>query len=319
MNNTSLFKNVAISFFAFCLIVYGLYYLNNGSWPLQKPLPLTSELPPANSPASMSIYQIPTGVNHRSAAFAYRGGSFFDKRDFSMSVLLVHHPKGDLLIDAGFGSNAKEHFGSMPFYFRAITDFNPGTPAAVQLTKAGYNIDSLKGILLTHAHWDHVSGLPDFANIPVMVCKAEMDYIKSNNKLSELARSFTHTTYITYGFQKKPYLGFDSSYDVFDDGSVVVVPAPGHTPGSVVIFINLPSGKRYAMIGDLAWQAEGVLNLEERPLLQSLLGDNNEQLVCENLKKMYAIIQKHPEIKLVPAHDPRAFEQIPGLNDWPTR
>jgi N-acyl homoserine lactone hydrolase len=45
---------------------------------------------------------------------------------------------------------------------------------------------------------------------------------------------------------------------VWGDGSIVLVPAPGHTPGSIVAFIALPTGKRYALIGDLTWQLEGV-------------------------------------------------------------
>jgi len=200
----------------------------------------------------MQIFQIPTGVNHRSAAFAYRGGSFFDKREFSMSVVLIRHPKGDLLINAGFGRDVKKHFNLMPSYFKMTTDFDPGISAAEQLNKFGYNQDSLKGIMLTHAHWDHISGIPDFKNTPVMVSENELKFINGNNKFSALARSFTNAKYISYSFQQKPYLGFSLSYDFYGDGSIVIVPAPGHAPGSVIIFITLPTSKRYAMIGDLA-------------------------------------------------------------------
>ena len=201
----------------------------------------------------------------------------------------------------------------MPFYFKMITDFNPGISAAEQLSKIGYNQDSIKAILLTHAHWDHVSGIPDFKNTPVLVSENELKYINGDNKFSVLARSFKNTKYISYGFQQKAYLGFPLSYDFYGDGSIVIVPAPGHTPGSVIIFITLPDSKRYAMIGDLAWQMEGVLELEGRPFLQSVLGDDDRALVQENLKKVYAIHNKFPEITIVPAHDERAFISIPNL------
>lgn len=261
----------------------------------------------------MQIFQIPTGVNHRSAAFAYRGGSFFDKREFSMSVVLIRHPKGDLLINAGFGRDVKKHFNLMPSYFKMTTDFDPGISAAEQLNKFGYNQDSLKGIMLTHAHWDHVSGIPDFENTPVLVSENELKFINGDNKFSALARSFTNAKYISYSFQQKPYLGFSLSYDFYGDGSIVIVPAPGHTPGSVIIFITLPTSKRYAMIGDLAWQAEGVFELEERPFLQSQLCDDDRALVRENLQKMYAIHEKFPGVTTVPAHDERAFKNTPTL------
>ena len=63
------------------------------------------------APKEMAVFKIITGVNHRSAAFGYRGGSFFDKRDFvDGQALLIKHPKGDLLIDAGLGRDSQRRF-----------------------------------------------------------------------------------------------------------------------------------------------------------------------------------------------------------------
>ena len=281
------------------------------AWPLPPPQTLTMDLPPASPPKEMAVYKIITGVNHRSAAFAYRGGSFFDKREFSMTVLLVKHPKGDLLIDAGLGRNAGAHFKSLPFYFRAITDFDPGRSAAEQLNDIGYNLDSLKGILLTHAHWDHVSGIPDFNETPVWINKAEHDFINNGNQLTALIRSFKNVKYKEYAFTDTPYLNFPKSYDVYGDGTIVIVPAPGHTPGSVIIFITPPSGQRLALIGDLTWQLEGITQREERPWPHRTLGDDNPKLVRENLLLIAAIVKKFPQIIIVPAHDARGLDKIP--------
>ncbi|HXX84111.1 MAG TPA: MBL fold metallo-hydrolase [Casimicrobiaceae bacterium] len=49
----------------------------------------------------------------------------------------------------------------MPFLFRLATDLAQSQPAADQLHAAGYDRGYLRYILLTHAHWDHVSGAPD--------------------------------------------------------------------------------------------------------------------------------------------------------------
>ncbi len=287
-------------------------YFSNRSLPLSPPPLLEAELPEIHAPAGMKIYQIPTGANHRTAAFAYRGGSLFDKRDFSMSALLIRHPQGDLLIDTGLGKEAENHFRSMPFYFRWTTDFDPGTPAAIQLSRSGYDIRQMQGILLTHAHWDHVSGVQDFENTPVFVSESELSYIRSGQRLSALADAIPPQRYKSYRFSKKPYLGFSERYDYYGDGSVVIVPSPGHTPGSVIIFVNLPDGKRYAMTGDIAWQTEGIFELEEKPFLISLLADNNRPVLREHLKKLYAIHQRFPQIQMIPAHDERAFRQIPA-------
>ncbi len=72
--------------------------------PLPAPLPWAGPPPEAPPPAGPAVYQLPTGTYDTRAAFAVRGGSFRDKRHFAATAILVAHPKGDLLIDAGFGA-----------------------------------------------------------------------------------------------------------------------------------------------------------------------------------------------------------------------
>lgn len=281
--------------------------------PLPAPAPLQGELPPASPPVGMSIVQLPTGVTHRSAAFAYRGGSFSDKRDFAMSAVLVRHPRGDLLIDTGFGRDIDVHFARMPLGFRAITSYTKLRSAREQLDAAGYDTKKLLGIVLTHAHWDHVSGVPDFPGTKVWVTPEERRFIADGGALTTVIRHFDGVEYEEYGFQEGPFLGFPRSRDVFGDGSVVIVPAPGHTPGSVIVFVALPSGARHAMVGDLVWQREGITEREERPWLQRTLGDADEDVLRASLLRMSAIAVRFPEINLVPAHDARGFALIPTL------
>jgi N-acyl homoserine lactone hydrolase len=281
--------------------------------PLPEPSPFTGSLPSASPPAEMAVFRLPTGAAHRTAGFAYRGGSFRDKRDFAMTAVLVKHPRGDLLIDTGFGRQIDAHFERLPFFFRAATKFDRSLPAADQLDKAGYDRKSLRGIVLTHAHWDHVSGIPDFPDTPVWITAEERRYIAEGGTVMSVARSFTVAHYEEYAFEGGSYLGFPKSHDVYGDGAIVIVPVPGHTPGSVIVFLTLPGGKRYAMIGDLAWQREGITEREERPWLLRRIADWNESGVREGLLKMAAVAKRFPEMMLVPAHDARGFADMPTL------
>jgi glyoxylase-like metal-dependent hydrolase (beta-lactamase superfamily II) len=281
--------------------------------PLPRPAPLGGSLPPASSPAGMALFQLPTGVIHRTAAFGYRGGAFSERRDFAMTAALVKHPRGDLLIDTGLGRDIATQLPLMPAAFRAITDLERGQPAADQLDAAGHDRARLRGILLTHAHWDHVSGTADFPGVPVLVTADERRFVDQGGWITAIARSVTGARYEVYDFEGGPYLGFPRSHDVFGDGAVVVVPAPGHTPGSVIVFVALPDGRRFAFVGDLAWQQEGITEREERPWSMRRSADDDPAQVRDNLLRMAAIAERFPQITLVPAHDVRGFAGLPRL------
>ena len=296
------------------LIFVGTYTAS----PLLAPSPISDPLPQSSPPSGMAIYALPTGVNNRTAAFAYRGGSPWDKRDSVSTAVLVRHPQGDLLIDTGLGRMIAEQMREFPFLFRLGTDPVRSQAAADQLDAAGYDRRQLRYILLTHAHWDHISGVPDFPGVPVLVTAAERHFIDEGGWATANARSM-NAVFQEYAFDSGPYMGFTQSRDLYGDGSIVIVPAPGHTPGSVVVFVTLSGGTRYAFVGDLVWQLEGLFEREERPWFESRTLGENPVLLRQSLLRMSAIATRYPQITIVPAHDPRGYASIPEWSRSTTR
>ena len=296
------------------LIFVGTYAAS----PLPAPSPMSDPLPHASPPDGMAIYALPTGVNHRTAAFAYRGGSPWDKRDSVSTAVLVRHPQGDLLIDTGLGRRIAAQMREFPFLFRLGTDLVRFQAAADQLDAAGYDRRQLRYILLTHAHWDHISGVPDFPGVPVLVTAAEHRFIDEDGWATAHARSM-NAVFQEYAFDGGPYLGFTRSHDLYGDGSIVIVPAPGHTPGSVVVFVAPSGGAPYAFVGDLVWQLEGLLEREERPWFEARTLGENPALLRQSLLQMSAIATRYPEIMIVPSHDPRGYASIPEWSRSATR
>ena len=274
---------------------------------LAAPAPRSGPLPAANPPSSLELFQLPTGTYQTRASFAVEGGSFGDQRQFASTAVLVRHPKGDLLIDAGFGADAEAHIASLPSFRRAAHDL--GETARAQLTAAGHDPDTLLGVLLTHSHWDHVSGL-DSLDVPVWVTAAEKNYAahaKDDAVFESVSRHHVVREYVIDG---PAYLGFPASYDFYGDGSVVIVPAAGHTTGSVIVFVTLPTGKRFAFIGDLTWQLDGVHARQQKPILMRALADSDGRQVRRDLARIVAL---ENVMQIVPAHDARGYDGIPML------
>ena len=264
-------------------------------------------LPEATPPPEMSICQLPTGTYDTRAAFAFTGGSLRDKRHFAATAVLVTHPEGDLLIDAGFGSDIAAHVHAQPWFARAA--YQATSTASEQLDAGGYDRGRLRGVLITHSHWDHVSGL-DQLQVPIWTNAGELQYA-AETRDGKVFRAVSKGHEIhRYEFAEAPYLGFRSTYDVYKDGSVVVALAGGHTTGSVIVFVALPTGKRYAFIGDVAWQLDGVRKPAERPLLMRKLADVDAGQVRVDLLRIASLASV---MQLVPAHDVSAYDGIPRL------
>jgi N-acyl homoserine lactone hydrolase len=274
---------------------------------LPAPPAWTEPLPAANPPATMAIYQLPTGTYETRAAFAVKGGSLRDKRHFAATAVLIQHPTGDLLIDAGFGSRVAEHVAMLPRVARA--PYRASRTVSEQLDASGYDRSRLLGVLVTHSHWDHVSGL-DGLRLPIWINPDELRYAAQDPAGAVFRGVSPGLEVHEYTLDGPAYLGFPASFDVHGDGSVVVALAAGHTFGSVIVFVTLPTGVRYAFIGDLTWQLDGIRRRVERPWLLRRLADSDAKQVRQGLLRVIALTGL---MKVIPAHDRDAYEGIPLL------
>ena len=266
-------------------------------------------LPAASPPAGMTISQLPTGSYDSPAALTYRGGAWGDTRHLAATAVLVRHPKGDLLIDTGFGANVDEQMKLLPSMQRS--PHHKGTPVANRLAANGIAPDRIAAIIPTHAHWDHISGIDDLKGVPVLVNAAGRAFIGGKAKGTEVINSLPAVNYRSYVFEGGPYLGFPRSHDVWADGSVVIVPAPGHTPDSVVVFVALPSGNRYAFVGDMVFQNEGLSIPAEKPWMMRVLIGEDSPVLHEDVALIRAATARFPRLRAIPAHDQRAFDMLP--------
>jgi N-acyl homoserine lactone hydrolase len=271
------------------------------------PAPWSGPLPAATAPEGMALYHLPTGTYDTRAAMAVRGGSFRDRRHFAANAVLVVHSNGDFLIDAGFGKNVAQHVRMLPVFTRA--PFHATSTVREQLAAAKYDFGRLRGVILTHSHWDHSSGL-DSLDVPIWISKGERDYATTDGD-GKVFRAVSPGHEIhEYAFNGPAYLGFSKSLDVHGDGSLVIALAGGHTTGSVVVFVTLPTGKRYAFIGDLTWQYDGIEKRLERPWLLRTLADSDASQVREGILLSAALTEV---MQVVPSHDVGAYAGIPTL------
>lgn len=84
----------------------------------------------------------------------------------------------------------------------------------------------------------------------------------------------------------------------------------------MVVLLALPDGRRYALLGALGWQLEGITRREERPWIQRPLGDHEPAAVRRNILRVAWLSAAFSAMVLVLAHDRRGFAPMPA---WPAR
>ncbi|OEC35662.1 hydrolase [Pseudomonas sp. 1D4] len=248
-------------------------------------------------------------------AFTVEGGQWTRTVPVNHTAVLIQHHAATLLLDTGLGRQVDAQFETdMPWWDKPLFKYQTVTPARDQLDRDGLRIDR---ILLTHAHWDHASALADFPEVPVWAPWAEIDFSHIATPPAVLPSQFTHgVRWQPFEFEPTPYMGFDESLDLFGDGSVVLVPLTGHTPGSVGVFLTLADGRRFFFTGDTSWRLEGFTGPNEKFWVSRRMVDNDREGTRAQLQRVHDLIQADPALSVVPAHDAAVQDRIGYYPQW---
>ena len=224
------------------------------------------------------------------------------------STFVIRHPTaGVILVDAAFGAKTSEDLDAAPLWFRwNFGSARKAVPLATLLAQAGIRPEEVKLVLLTHAHWDHTGGVAQLPNARVLLSREEAAAPKGAIDMPQhLAAAHTEP----FAFDGPPLDGFAHSHAILDDGSIVAVPTPGHTPGSTSYFV---SGKdhRWLFIGDAAWVKEGFEEPVTKGRIASFVTDSDRAQAADTLGTLHAIYVAN-DATLVTAHDSRTWQAIP--------
>ena len=257
--------------------------------------------------ADVSFAIIKTGGGPSREALTYSGGSFWKKVPGNFSAFLVKHDEALVLFDSGLGSKAAEQSEKdMPWWGKLVFgDQEPVVPARKQLSAAG--IGPIDRIVLSHAHWDHASGLVDFPGAEIEVAEEELAFVRQpESKMNKPWPSQVSSPALRWKvlqFQPTPYEGYERSLDMFGDGSVVFVPMFGHTPGSVGMLVTVTTGKRYFFVGDTVWNADALAEGKPKFWAGRMMADLDAGRVQAEIEKIRAVMKRNPGMVVVPAHD----------------
>jgi glyoxylase-like metal-dependent hydrolase (beta-lactamase superfamily II) len=185
-----------------------------------------------------------------------------DWRDEAMPVnaFLVEHSLGLCLFDAGQTARAASPGWFPPYHpFFRLSRFElaPEDEVAPQLRARGIDPLDVRRVVLSHLHTDHVGGLDAFTHAEVVVARAEWERATG---LGGRVRGYLPQYWpaglepVLVDFDGGAVGPFPSSHDLAGDGRLMLVPAPGHTPGHAALLVR-DADRKWLLAGDLAHTA----------------------------------------------------------------
>jgi N-acyl homoserine lactone hydrolase len=242
-------------------------------------------------------------------------------RKLPINVYVIDHPDGLVLFDTGQDRRSvtdPEYFpkGLAGWGFRRLAEFGigAGDTLTAQLKRIGRRPEDVVVAVLSHLHQDHIGGISELPNARLLVSGPE--WASLDGRRPELDGLLVDHLRLP-GLNWQPIeLGdpldadaapFTRGDDLFGDGTLILVPTPGHTPGSISLLVRRAGRAPLLMVGDLTYDpsrmADGVIPGVGRPA---------------ELRSSSAMIarmrERHPDLVVLAAHDPNAATLLAEAN-----
>jgi glyoxylase-like metal-dependent hydrolase (beta-lactamase superfamily II) len=234
-----------------------------------------------------------------------------------INVYVVEHRDGLVLFDTGQDRASvtdPRYFprGAPGLLYSRLAKFEIGPDATLTagLRRLGHEPGDVHTVVLSHLHQDHIGGLGELAGARVVVSRPEWDWL--HQPLPELRGLLARHIELP-GLRWEPVdmeplddpaLGpFTHGKDLLGDGSMVLLPTPGHTPGSVSMLVRRSGARPLLMVGDLTY--------DDRLLATGALpGVGNRRSLRAATAMVNALGQCLPGLVVLPAHDPGAAARL---------
>jgi glyoxylase-like metal-dependent hydrolase (beta-lactamase superfamily II) len=184
---------------------------------------------------------------------------------FPVSMWIVDHPKGLVVFDTG--NNVAVIDNCKSYWAPGLCDFlKPSQKREevidMQLEKLGYSVDQVKVVVTSHAHLDHIGNIEMFPKALHVIQKKELYQAWFPEKFQGRANPGLFVMEDLDNAREFNFLELDGDYDLFGDGSVLILSTPGHTLGHQSMKVKLASGRSVILAADAVWMKE---NLEGYP------------------------------------------------------
>jgi glyoxylase-like metal-dependent hydrolase (beta-lactamase superfamily II) len=260
---------------------------------------LASCAPAQPAAPAIELYALDCGRIHISDIddFADDGSFAGIERDLVDPCYLIRHPSGDLIWDTGLPdalAAQAEGVTDGPYHLTMPATLS-GQLAQLDLTPAGIEYFSL-----SHSHFDHLGNASQLSAATWIVDADERAWMFRD----DAREGENFPGYAALETFEHRLIEGEGDFDVFGDGSVTIIQAPGHTPGHSILRVNLTNAGAVLLTGDMWHMAES----RERRTVPRFNTDRAQTLA--SMDKVEALAAA-TGARIVRQHVPEDFESLP--------
>lgn len=158
-------------------------------------------------------------------------------------------------------------------------------------------------IVVTHEHMDHIGGIAAHPQLARLRSALRLTAEQLANPRGMAPVKLPADTMAGY----EP-LRYEALHPLAP--GVVLIKAPGHTPGSQMVYVKLADGRELLFLGDVSWRLRNIELVRERPLFMTLLIGEDRDAVLAQFQALRELRQAEPGLAMVPGHDGPAVEAL---------
>ncbi|HKN40623.1 MAG TPA: MBL fold metallo-hydrolase [Acidimicrobiia bacterium] len=181
------------------------------------------------------------------------------------------------------------------------------------IERLGYNTGDVSTAVISHLHQDHIGGVAEIPQAELLVAGDEW---RSLHRPMAEARGLLRRHIELPGLRWSPVefeplqgraagslRPFTRGRDLFGDGSLVLLPTPGHTAGSVSLLVRRNDGPPLLLVGDLTYDIHAF----ERGVHS---GVGSRRRLARTRRAVLALREANPGLRILAAHDPAAAQLL---------